>query len=332
MKHICFRRIILVSLLMLISAAVIAAPPAASKTSPLTVQFSLETPKTIVLGEPVILHDTLANPSSQKVAVKLGRGNQYGIMQDRDNIEWMTLSMTGPKGDMARRIPQVPPERVSTFGLGTCGFFDRGDHIDHEIVVTRYLALSKPGDYILTIHVHLPYAIETNSAENSEAAERLIGAAKTVFTKDISIPITVKPADPSALQATAEALTQSILAMKTRPKTLGMEVLIDALCTMPEAQAGPSWQTLAAVTDHRGLPALVAAALARVPSNTSADIMAEVAWQQPTMDAGLAQTISDKLAAMYNHGTPALRTHIKTLYLAHGTPVGETIPMFAVQD
>lgn len=277
----------------------IAAPAFAdgSAVGPFSIQASLVTPAQITLGEPILIRYKLTNASSQRAVTHLGI---YGT-------EWYTLAMRDAHGVPVPLIPDPRPTHPQGAYSSKSGFFRVGSSDTDYIPVTRRLAIQHPGQYTLTIHARLPYVVDDALTEG--ASEALADASGFTQMQDITFPILVTPADPTRLQATAETLRKASADGLNGPLA---RAYMDALFSMPEAQAAASWRSLALKPSMD--TGVVANELAELRSATGVDILNEM------MDVpGVHCTpITDGINRLYNAGTPALKKHIKAIARERG--------------
>jgi len=269
---------------------------------PFSIQASLVTPAHITLGEPILVRYKIANNSGQRVAAQLGI---YGT-------DWYTLTMRDAGGTAVLAIPDLRPKYPQGSHASQNGFFHDGETSTDYIPVTKWLSIQRPGQYTLTIHVHLRYAVDDTSAEGASAT--LLADAGLTQTQDITFPILVTNADPLRLRATAEALRQATL---TEQNGILARAKMEALFSMPEAQAAASWRSLALKPSMS--TDLVASELAELRSATGVDILAEM-LDVPVLNC---TSLSDRINKLYNAGTPALRDHIKAVARRHGFEMRE---------
>ena len=285
-------------------------------TVPVDVQMALETPKTVVQGEPIILTDTIVNSSSdQRLAMKLGN---YGT-------DWYTLTLTDSMGKSVAAIPDLrPAQPVGLFSTQN-GFHGPGSLGSDDIVVTRYFSVTHPGSYTLTAHVHLAYALAPISAEGDIAP--YIAASGTVFTHDYVFSLTVLPPDPVRLQKTADDLLKTILDKSAPPDSQTQRLLDkEALFSMPEAAAAPAWEALAKVS-----PTEAADGLMRVNSPGAADILGR-AYADPSLAPSERSVAGLTLNKMYNGGDTSLRTHIQGIGRSFGLTLPDKVEVPIVVD
>ncbi len=283
----------------LFALALVALPASAddSAAEPFSIQASLLTPSKITLGEPILVRYKLTNASPQKVVTHLGI---YGT-------DWYTLTMRDIHGDAVPLIPDPRPAQPQGVYSSKSGFFREGVSDTDYILVTKRLAIQHPGQYTLIIHAKLPYVTGDDLDEGTpEASAADSGLTQT---QDITIPILVTDADPIRLQATAENLRKASIDGQNGQLALAN---MDALFSMPEAQAAASWQSLA-FTPSMFTDAVIGE-LAELHSTTGVDILAQM-LDNPKLTRS---SISVSINKLYNAGTPALRDHIKAVANLHG--------------
>lgn len=278
----------------------------ADTITPVDVKLSLDTPSTIVQGEPILLRYIITNRSpNQKL------GTHMGIY----DTEWYTLTLTDSVGNSAPPIADLRPAQPRGAFTWKGGLLGPSDHDDDYIVVTRSFTVTHPGKYILTAHVHLPYGTAPASAEG--LAEPYIQAAGTVFTHDYVFPLTVLPPDNATLQKTAASLEKAVVDKNAPPEAnRRRQVQEEALFAMPEAAAAESWKALAGI-DATG----TAKQLKRVNTPGAADILADL-YANPTLSVEQHAAVGQSLNEMYNGGDDRLKTHLQGI----GKSFGLTLP------
>jgi len=299
-----WQRLSRVTFAALSALALVACPTYADDNAadPFSVQASLVTPARIMLGEPILVRYTIANNSGQRVAAHLGI---YGT-------DWYTLTMRDAHGAAVPVIPDPRPKHPQGSHPSQNGFFHTGETSTDYIPVTKRLSIQRPGQYILTIHVGLRYAVDDTSVEG--ASETLVEASGLTQTQDITFPILVTNADPTRLRATAEALRQATL---TEQNGLLARAEVEELFSMPEAQAAASWRSLALKPSTS--TGWAVSELVELRSATGVDILAEM-LDNPALQYS---SIRDSINRLYNAGTPALREHIKAIARQRGFEMPE---------
>ncbi len=287
------------SSLLLTALLVIAAPSVADSNSVqiFNIEASTVTPKQITVGEPVIVRCNVKNVSGQVAAAHIGRGG----------TDWYTLTLRDASGRL------IPFPLDNRFKSPSGPYWTMNSYFQNESASDEYILINtseitqKPGNYTLIVHVSLQYALITDAEVGSPGA--LTRAAGLTQIQDISLPIIVTSADPTRLRAVTEALRKAASGPISDRLKL---VYMDALFSMPEAQAAPVWTDLA--TKPGMNTDLVANELERLHSKSSVDILVKM-LDTPNLEC---TPISDRINRIYNAGTPALREHIKVLAEQHG--------------
>lgn len=264
---------------------------------PLDVQASLSTRPTIVQGDPIILHYRISNTSDQKV------GMHWGVYR----TEWYTLHLTDAAGRMTSSLADPRPRDPQGLHASPQGFLASGKGTDGFIVVSRFLAVPRPGRYTLTMRVHISYAIVEPEEENPVRLKGLLQDSGTNLTQDYTFPLIITASNTDRLRSTAEALCQSIIQEKYGPRH---KALMEALFSMPEAQAAASWEALASKPSMDA--DLIAHHLEHVHSPKAADILARM-LRDPTLSPDNLTAVGRRLNEMYNTGNAKLREHIKQI-------------------
>lgn len=275
-----------------------------SSAEPLSIQASLLTPTQITLGEPILVRYKITNNYGQRVAAHLGI---YGT-------DWYTLTMRDAHGAAVPTISDPRPKNPQGSHPSQDGFFHVGQTSTGYIPVTKRLSIQHPGQYALTIHVGLRYAVDDTSVEG--ASRSLAATSGLTQTQDITFPISVASEDPIRLRATADSLRRATL---TEQNGLLARAEVETLFSMPEAQAAASWRSLALKPNTN--TGLAVSELAELRSAIGVDILAEM-LNNPALQYS---SISDSINRLYNAGTPALREHIKIVARGHGFEMPEVV-------
>ncbi len=292
------------------------APANADANDPLAVKMSLMTAKTVSLGEPIILEAQIANTNGQTLAVHLGR----------QSTEWYSISLTDAGGLPVAAVPDKPSPEQGGFQVTAERPIPPGDYVTNYIVVTQHFVLPHPGQYQLTVHVHVPYAQVDSDEAAPSVWKKVITEADTTQAQDFTFPVTVTAADPAYLCQRAAQLQQEISAHPYGPL---YNTLTTALFSMPEADAVDCWRSLA---DKPSMASEVyAKQLERLATPTAADILAEM-LSNPGLHSEQSAYIGQCINEMYNAGDAPLRQHIKEIAAAHSLTLPETIPIPQVSD
>ena len=284
----------------LATSAMVAAPVSANdaNTSPVSIQAVLVTPALITLGEPVLVHYDVTNISGQTMALQMGlRGT-----------DWYTITLRDAQGHGVPAVPIRLPESPSGAFSTQDGFYHNGVGTSGYIPVSKIIAIPRSGNYTLTIHVNLAYAL--TGASESGWSETWTAKSGLRVTRDITFPILVTQADDVRLRAKAEALRKAVNSPATEGKLCQADMAV--LFSMPEAQASPVWRELALKPNVSN--DLVAGELEDLHSKVGVDLLAEM------LDTtGLSCTpVSDRLNALYNSGDATMREYIRGVALRHG--------------
>ncbi len=305
MKPFCLREI-LISLLVILAAfgAGTSASVFADADVPLDASMRMTT-KTVMQGEPIVLHYSLTNFGDQKI------GTHFGIYND----DWYTLSLVDQTGHPIRPLPDLRPVRPTSPAYRTPNpFLPPGQTRTGDIVLSRFFAISHPGKYILSVDVHLPTVEVSMEEENPSHVEEMLRTSSTEFRNTYRFSFVVIIADPAKLQATAEGLRQAAVQNRTKGD---LSLSVDQLLSMPVATALPNW--LALVTGANGRPDLVVKSLSDFPSPRAADILANMAWDTNWQQSKYpADRILTALREMRETPDGSLRQHIDALFANHG--------------
>ena len=260
----------------------------------------------MMLGEPIILRYKITNVSD---------GQGVGIGLGTYKTRWCRLRLTDAEGNSAQVIPDSRP--LSPRGLHSTGtFFLRPDGSEEDsLVVSRFFQILHPGKYTLAVHVQVPYVATTvtDEAYLTSDLESDIKANNKVLTDDFVFPITITATTPSLLKAKANALRQ---AATTEKDGLKYKALLDALFSMPEAQAGPSWKTLAN-NAVKANAELIADQLARLHSVTTVNLLIGM-LNNPNLPPDQTSFIRAKIDESYNMGSASVKRHIKSVAASRG--------------
>ena len=295
----CSQKLCNLAVALLFFLGLAAAPTFANDTDagPFSVQASLVTPRQISLGEPILIRYKVVNASSEKALTHLGVSG----------TDWYTLTMQDNHGVKVPLILDARPQRMQGSYSSKSGFFYAGTSDTDYILVNKRLSIRQPGQYILTLHVSLPYV--AGAALTAGTSEALAMHFSLIQTQDITFPILVTPTDPKRLQDTAEMLLKA--AQNPLDGQLG-RAETDALFCMPEAQAAARWKVLALKPSMSN--DLVASELESLHSQTSIDLLVQM-LDTPGLNC---VALSYRIGRLYNAGTPAIREHIKTLARQRG--------------
>lgn len=281
----------------------------------LSVQVSLTSARKIVLGEPITLHSKVSNISDKKVGVHWGEGN------------WYSFSLTDDKGkSVTFMAPRSKPAPVG-FRAVPDPFIEHGRQVQKFLTITQHLAVPRPGNYTLILHVRLPYTVVETTEEDPTKAEDEINAQDNVFSQDYIFRLSVAPANDLVLRAKANALMQMI---STEPFGPMLQANTAALFSMPEAQALASWEALA----HNVRPVNaggIADALAGIHSVRAVDLLVEM-LDNPNLSFNEASLVRAKIDESYNSGNATVKRHIKALAASRGTSMPDKVVISQPSD
>lgn len=278
-------------------------------TSPLSVRMSLATSQTVSLGEPVVIHYEFANLSP----------SQHLILTDGlPNGGWYTISLTGAGGSA---VAIKPSRRVSRrsglFQDSSVGIVHSGK-VEGDIVVATSRTLTRPGKYTLNLHAHLPYATEPDVSVDADPDTHL------TLNQSYVMPFTVTAPDSDRLHRTAEGLRQEAESAEFSGRGSS---IVEALFSMPEGEALPSWQALVS-NPHVPERVLREAVdqLTRLRSPAAVDLLAQLYWNPAQPPGGISWAeIGQHIAEIYNSEMP-LKDHIRKLFAKHGVQLSDMMP------
>lgn len=299
-------REILISLLVVLAAFGVGTSASVSADADVPLDASMRmTTKTVMQGEPIVLHYSLTNFGDQKI------GTHFGIYND----DWYTLSLVDQIGHPIMPIPDLRPVRPASPAHRIPNpFLSAGQTRDGDIVLSRFFAISHPGKYTLSVDVHLPMVEVSTGEENPSHVEEMLKTSSTEFSSIYRLSFVVTMTDPAKLQATAEGLRRA--AVQNRAKG-DLSLSVDQLLSMPVAIALPNW--LALVTGANGRPDLVVKSLSDFPSPRAADILANMIWDTNWQQSKYpADRILTALRGMRETPDARLRQHIDALFANHG--------------
>ncbi len=279
----------------------------------LDAQVSLATKTTFVQGEPIILRYSTVNVSDQKIGVDWGQ------------TAGCTLSLTDQAG--ITTVVQQQGVPAKGFHLVADPFVPVGGKRETYFTVPQRVIGLHPGRYTLSVRVQLPYTVAESNEENPLVIEKKIKASGNVFSRTFRFPLTVTAPNDSLLRATAASLVKTILTPPSGPEA---QADMEALFSMPEAQAEPSWRELVAHSNPMNA-ALIADKLGNVDSVKAANLLLEMR-DNPSLSPESSAFVSEKLAQMYNSGSVALRSHLKNTMAQRGISLPDKIAVSQPTD
>lgn len=279
------------------------------EAEPIRVEMSLASVQ-IMLGEPLILHYKMINTTSVEVDTYTGR----------DWKEWLRLALRDEAGQV---VPPVPDPRIEQGGVFSDGIsLAPGRRYEGFVTLTQRLAIACAGRHQLSVSVHLPYAMGQHQGIRVNQYEEMFG---TALDREFLFSFTVMEADPERLRAMAERLRDAV-AYQGSPEWVGWGMsneALEALFSMPEEYALPSWQ--AVVADRRLLldRQTIASELERIGSLAAARLLADMYWNPPPevlASSGLmpAPSVSIQFYGLCSHANPPVREYLVQNFREHG--------------
>ena len=277
--------------------------------------MTLMTSQSITQGEPIILKYSVTNTSDAM--------RYIGMKEDCSN--WLSLKLTNAAGHTIIGHPVSNPNRMDpdrSFALNANAFSTPGSINEHStlpgyVVANQWFPTLAPGKYTLAAHVHLFYrVVSTSLPEEGEVAEQ-----------DSTFPLVVTTADSVRLQSAAQDLEKTVLKVGPGEPIMKRNMLIQALFSMPSAQATPSWQDLIADPASTSWMLLEAVDnLTCLRSAAATDVlMGMLLHPTPAQDKYVRSAVIAAMGGTYRDANPDLRQHIKMLYDSNGIPLGNII-------
>ncbi len=279
----------------------------------LSAKVSLLSKPSIVQGEPIVLRYSVQNNSEQKIGVSWGK------------TDGRVFTLTSQSG--ATRTIEQKQSSSEGFHVVTDPFMRSGGSYEAYLVVPQKAASLRPGKYVFAVSVQLPYTTTNAGEDNPVKIEKDISDSGDVYTHVFRFPITVTAADDGALRTAATSLLKTISITPYGPK---YQADLEALLSLPEAQAAESWREL---TDHLTATntALVADRLGDTGSVKASDLLLKM-LDNPTLSPDDSSAIKDKLAEMYNSGTASLRSYLKSAMMQRGVNLPNQVPISQPTD
>jgi hypothetical protein len=281
-------------------------PSAEAQTSDsIDVRITMTTSSSVLQGEPVILRYEVTNNT----------GNDIDIREGADRREWYTLSVKDESGHIISPIDRK--KILLPWEQGPMGMTVQAGKTQNGYIVPAY-RFPHPGKYLISVNARLPYGFTGDPiASQHQDIESVFGQT---YENDYQFWLSVGPEDDARLQTDAEGLKKTIVSTTNGVQTAA---LIDALCTMPEAQAAPVWQELAdGPKADITIKADLAEQLVSLHTRKSVDILASMLWS-PEKTFGEFLPNANLLTRSYLVGDDSLKQHIKDLYSQHGVPFPE---------
>lgn len=274
------------------------------------VNLSLDTPAVIEAGEPIVVRYKIVNMLEDQT---------IGVYTGMHKTAWYSLDLKDNSGISTVIRNEQPPASGGLQPSETSTLRPQGYESGY-IVASRFLSAPHPGKYVLTIHVAMRYASVDPTEHNSFVIKHTVDASGASFTKDYTFPLTITQANPAQLTSRAEGLLQQIRKEQDNAK---LTALYDALFSMPEAQAGPSWEALA-TKPPRMYEEKIANGLARIHSVKTVDLLVQM-LENPSLPPDNAFYIKTKIDESYNAGDASVKEHIKALAASRGGTMPEKV-------
>ncbi|MCW3060138.1 MAG: hypothetical protein JWQ02_1959 [Capsulimonas sp.] len=189
-----------------------------------------------------------------------------------------------------------------------------GSEVTGYLVATKYLAITKPGKYSLTMHVKMPCGLARTEGllTAAMAGDDNFSFPTVVEEKDFTFPIVITPLDEQRLSKVAE--TMRIATIREKDKDLAQAEL-EGLFSMPEEQAALSWRALAFQPGIN--TGTLEEELVSLRSAAGIDILFQM------LDVPGTKWSHDKTQfhQLYYSLTPALQDHMKTIAGIHHVDV-----------
>ena len=266
-----------------------------------------------VQGEPIVLRYTTTNISDQRLGLTWGQTAGY------------TVSLIDEAGATTVVQQQITPARG--FHLVPDPFMPAGDKREVYFTIPQQDISLHPGRYTLTVQVRLPYTTADEHEESPLKIEQDVQASGNVLKRAFRFPLMITASDNTVLRATAASLLRTILATPYGPE---YQADMEALFSMPEAQAAASWQALVAHSDTMNT-ALIADRLGNVGSVKAANLLFDM-LDDPALSPDNSMFISEKLARMYNSSNVNLRSYLKNTMTQRGITLPDKVTISQVTD
>jgi hypothetical protein len=278
-------------------------------SDPLKVQMGLVTSRAFPVGEPIILHYEIGN---------ILQSGQVSYHAGYHGDEWYTLSITQKASRPTGAIREGRSSWPTATHTGTDVTVESGRSQDGDIVVSPALVPKHPGNYTLTVRVRLQgNAPPAASSPENEAPD---DNAQFRFTEDYVFPLMVTKGDLIRLTATAEELSHDAQSVGNIGRS---RLLVESLFSIPEAQALPSWQSLAD-NPKTPDPALLVATerLGCLRSSAAVRLLGQLAFRHSEEPASNNESVnssaSKALATLYNTSDAGFRQQIEQVFISHG--------------
>ena len=250
-----------------------------SQTQRLDLRFLLEK-QPVMIGEPIILNFKLRNQCA--VAVNAD-------MEGRKTA-WLRITILDEKDaalpEITNRFPKTSDGTHYEWYIESVA---PGDSVAGQVIVSRLIAVTKPGRYRMRIQATVPYY--AGGRELIPSIE--LGKAKPlgVFEDEQTFSLTVTKPDDAPLRRIAEIYRRKIL---DGSNVTNRWNAIKALFSMPEAVALPAWKSLLTEwPDNTTIEELT-----RLGTPAATELLAEIA-ANPKWNEEVHEIAKSKLRMMY---------------------------------
>ncbi len=296
--------VIALSIIGFASASAQAAP------QPLTTAVTMTTSSAITQGEPIVLHYRVTNTGDKELAM--------GISMDE--TRFLTQSLEDASGEIVQGNRPID----ITDDLFNGGLINGHGSTEGSMVVNQWFRPLAPGTYTLSVHTSISYGDANQVAQTVPQAK--VGDFRQ-DREDFQFRVVVTPAMPSRLQATAQRLVQEIV-QQPAWNSSQRKLLLRELFSLPEAQALPSWKTLASASLSSWALNDFIENLMQIKTAATADILIDMIVrhsQEQNADVYIDSALVNAMAVTYRDGDLPLRQHIRTLYALRGVPLAEVV-------
>lgn len=273
---------------MLMGGTASAGIPASDQAS---LQISLDA-STFPQGEPIIVHYKIVNSGVNRV---------YSTVLQKNREKWFNVEVTDEDGSIAPAAHPLPPVYRGAFT--DKAVISANSSYSDSVVLNQWVAPLKPGKYSVLIQAEVFYT------------EKRDGSDQMLITKQVSFPISITASDTNRFHSEAATACQTI---ETNTNPAKLELAVKTLFALPEQDALPQWQELAAsqnLTDKTR--EMVAEEVSHLNSLTAADLLAQLCWGDGGQKhAGIPMMVY--LSGLWQEGNQAMRQHIEDLASQHG--------------
>ncbi len=278
------------------------------RASDLPLSVSVFAPREgVMVGEATVVTVRLTNRSHQTLYLtpaSWGRG---------------TVEFRGPSTNRTSEVGDEKVEEDNKYSdLGTLGRrIKPRQSISETYVLDRWsgwMPLTTPGRYLLDLHLSVPFKV----------GEAGMGKSYS-YSATLSVPIRVLMLDKAQLRTKAVELKNRIAQRTGALAAVQNEFEVEALFSMDEAIAGPSWRSLITEPKPDSLSEQIRKHLRRIGSPFAANLLAEM-WA----DEGSARRdfkAREDLLYLYSFGNKEVRAQIGKIFVAREGKLPEAIKL-----